>query len=296
MWIRDSAGSLRLWGAATDFSAEMSVSDEILKRTADSYRRIRNTARFLLANLEGFNPETDLLPADELIALDQWAVNRAATLQQEIIELYDSYQLHGIYQKLHNFCIVDMGGFYLDIIKDRQYTTKADSVARRSAQTALYHIAEAFTRWITPILSYTADELWDALPPVADREANVFLAEWYALPQAASSTMDADYWSQIAQVKNAVNKVIEEKRNEGVVSKSLTATVTLYANESLYQSLSLLEDELRFVLITSAATVTTDSPASEAVATEVEGLSVLVEANNDTKLSLIHISEPTRPY
>ncbi len=277
------ADVLRLWVAATDFSAEMSVSDEILKRTADSYRRIRNTARFLLANLEGFNPDTDLLPAEELIALDQWAVNRTATLQQEIIALYDTYQLHSIYQKLHNFCIVDMGGFYLDIIKDRQYTTKADSVARRSAQTALYHIAEAFTRWITPILSYTADELWDALPSIAQREKNVFLAEWYALPKTENSVMDADYWSQVAQVKNAVNKVIEEKRNDGVVGKSLTASATLYVNEAMYKVLAPLQDELRFVLITSSATIAMGDAPSEAVVTEVDGLSVLVEANTDAK-------------
>jgi len=133
--VMNSLGAdvLRLWVAATDFSAEMSVSDEILKRTADSYRRIRNTARFLLANLEGFNPATDQLPMNEMIALDQWAVNRTAQLQTEILAAYDKYQLHVIYQKLHNFCIVDMGGFYLDIIKDRQYTTKADSVARQLA-------------------------------------------------------------------------------------------------------------------------------------------------------------------
>ena len=281
------ADVLRLWVSATDFSAEMSVSDEILKRTADSYRRIRNTARFLLANLEGFNPETDLVPVNDLIALDRWAVSRASELQKEIVDSYDTYQLHNIYQKLHNFCIVDMGGFYLDIIKDRQYTTGANSVARRSAQTALYHIAEAFTRWIAPILSYTADELWDALPKAANREENVFLAEWYELPEAESvesvTDMNAEYWAVIAQVKDAVNKVIESKRNDGVISKSLTASVTLYCNGELLEQLSRLQDELRFVLITSSATVS-GAPVSElAEATDVEGLSVLVEANADEK-------------
>ena len=280
------ADVLRLWVAATDFSAEMSVSDEILKRTADSYRRIRNTARFLLANLEGFNPETDLLPMDKLIALDQWAVNRAAELQKEFAAAYDTYQLHAIYQKLQQFCIVDMGGFYLDIIKDRQYTTKSDSAARRSAQTALYHIAEAFTRWIAPILSYTADELWDALPPLATREKNVFLAEWYEFPvvsDTAATDMDAQYWTLIAEVKDAVNKVIEGKRNEGVVGKSLSASVVLYCDAELTQKLKRLKDELRFVLITSSATVKEGKPASDAVATELEGLFVAVEANPDPK-------------
>ena len=287
--VMNSLGAdvLRLWVAATDFSAEMSVSDEILKRTADSYRRIRNTARFLLANLEGFNPQTDLLAINDMVALDQWAVARAATLQKEILASYDTYQFHTIYQKLHNFCIVDMGGFYLDIIKDRQYTTKSDSVARRSAQTALYHIAEAFTRWITPILSYTADELWDALPVVDDRASSVFLAEWYTLPevnnQSATSAMDSHYWARVAEVKTAVNKVIESKRNEGVVGKSLTASVTLYCNSELFEVLGHLKDELRFVLITSAAAISQEAAPDAADATEVNGLSVLLEANSDPK-------------
>jgi isoleucyl-tRNA synthetase len=283
------ADVLRLWVSATDFSAEMSVSDENLKRTADSYRRIRNTARFLLANLEGFNPETDLVPMNDLVALDRWAVSRASELQQEIIDSYDTYQLHNIYQKLHNFCIVDMGGFYLDIIKDRQYTTGANSVARRSAQTALYHIAEAFTRWIAPILSYTADELWDALPKAKDREDNVFLAEWYDLPKAQSAenesatNMDAAYWTVVAQVKDAVNKAIESTRNDGLIGKSLTASVTLYCSGELFEQLSRLQDELRFVLITSSAIVS-DAPISAlADATDVDGLSVMVEANADEK-------------
>ena len=283
--VMNSLGAdvLRLWVAATDFSAEMSVSDEILKRTADSYRRIRNTARFLLANLEGFNPATDQLPMNEMIALDQWAVNRTAELQAEILAAYDKYQLHVIYQKLHNFCIVDMGGFYLDIIKDRQYTTKADSVARRSAQTALYHIAEALTRWITPILSYTADELWAALP-VAEREESPFLATWYELPKASVSTeLDASYWELIAKVKNAVNKVIEAQRNEGVVGKSLSASVTLYCNDALKTQLDKLADELRFVLITSNAVVEAGDAPDDAIATDLEGLSVVVAANADEK-------------
>jgi isoleucyl-tRNA synthetase len=278
------ADVLRLWVSATDFSAEMSVSDDILKQAGDSYRRIRNTARFLLANLEGFNPATDILPVDELIALDQWAVNRALELQADIIDSYDSYQLHNIYQKLQHFCIVDMGGFYLDIIKDRQYTTKSDGVARRSAQTALYHIAEAFTRWITPILSYTADELWDALPEVEGRESSVFLAEWYDLPKLKVATkMDAEYWQVIAQVKNAVNKVIESKRNDGGIGKSLTASVTLFCNDTLYEQLAVLQDELRFVLITSATTVSKEVAPEQVDSTEIEGLSVLVEPNVDEK-------------
>ncbi|MFT7222736.1 MAG: isoleucyl-tRNA synthetase [Cellvibrionaceae bacterium] len=279
------ADVLRLWVAATDFSAEMNVSSEILTRTADSYRRMRNTARFLLANLEGFDPTKDLLPVEQLIALDQWAIQRAAELQQQIMTTYDSYQFHLIYQKLHNFCVTDMGGFYLDIIKDRQYTTKSDSVARRSAQTALYHIAEAFTRWITPILSYTADELWEALPVIPDREANVFLATWYELPvTSASKDMNGNYWAMVAKVKNAVNKIIEQRRNEGVIGKSLNAAVTLFCDGELHRQLEKLQDELRFVLITSTANLQRSSLASaDAISTDVEGLSVMVVASEDPK-------------
>ncbi|MFT7016645.1 MAG: isoleucyl-tRNA synthetase [Cellvibrionaceae bacterium] len=279
------ADVLRLWVAATDFSAEMSVSDEILKRTADSYRRIRNTARFFLGSLDGFNPATDCLPVDELVALDQWAIMRAEALQKEFIEAFDTYQFHVIYQKLHNFCIVDMGGFYLDIIKDRLYTTKSDSNARRSAQTALYHIAEAFTRWITPILSYTADELWDALPHVESREKTVFASQWYQFPQISKTNedLDASYWQLIADVKDAVNKVIETKRTDGVVGKALSASVSLYCQGELARQLNRLENELRFVLITSNAHVVEGMAPVNSVGTDVDGLAVLVEPSEDAK-------------
>src|SRR5690606_35635800 len=154
---------------------EMHVSEEILKRTADSYRRIRNTARFMLANLNGFLPATDKVAGEDMLALDRWIVGRAAQLQRELVAAYDNYQFHLIYQKLHNFCVVELGGFYLDIIKDRQYTTKADSLPRRSAQTALYYLVEAFVRWIAPILSFTADEMRQQLP--GERKSPAFAAE-----------------------------------------------------------------------------------------------------------------------
>jgi len=158
------ADILRLWVASTDYSGEMTCSDEILKRAADAYRRIRNTARFLLANLNGFNPETDLVAAEEMVALDRWAVDRAARLQDELVGHYDKYEFLNVYQKISHFCSQEMGGFYLDIIKDRQYTAATEGHARRSCQTALYHIVEALTRWIAPILSFTADEILEQIP------------------------------------------------------------------------------------------------------------------------------------
>jgi isoleucyl-tRNA synthetase len=269
------ADVLRLWVAATDFSGEMGVSDEILKRTADSYRRLRNTARFFLSNLAGFDPQKDLLPAEEMLALDRWALDKAAQLQQEIIAAYDNYQFHQIYQKLHNFCVVEMGGFYLDIIKDRQYTTKADSIARRSAQTALYHIVQAFTRWIAPILSFTAEELWQFIPGHADE--SVLLQEWYPLARMPeNASMGADYWAAIAQVKTAVNKVLEEARTAGDLGGSLQAAVTLFADDALLEKLTSLQDELRFVLICSSTSVQPLCDAAGAQATELAGLKVNV--------------------
>jgi len=276
------ADVLRLWVAATDFSGDMSVSDEILKRTADSYRRIRNTSRFMLSNLAGFDPSTDLVEDDKLVALDRWAISRTAQLQKEIIECYDNYQFHLIYQKLHNFCVVDMGGFYLDIIKDRQYTAKADGHARRSAQTALYKIAHAFVRWIAPILSYTADEIWQALPGFSNDE--VFTQEWVSLAEFDESDALSDQdWLRIAEIKQAVNKELEAKRSEGVVGKSLEAEVTLYCSQELKTLLAKVGDELRFILITSAASVLDLAPETEASATEVEGLKLSVTKTNYAK-------------
>lgn len=276
------ADVLRLWIAATDFSADMSVSDEILKRTADSYRRIRNTVRYLLANLGDFAPE-QLVPIDEMVALDRWAVERTASLQAEIIACYDQYQLHTIYQKLHNFCVVDLGGFYLDITKDRAYTSKTEGHARRSAQSAQYHIMQALVRWVAPILSFTADEIWQSLPGTEGRP--VFVEHWYKLPQATTATaLTQEYWAFVAEVKTVVNKALEVKRNEGVVGKGLEAEVTLYAEQSKLDALAQIEDELRFVLITSKATL---KPLEQAPAglieTDLPGLSIDVVRTEVTK-------------
>ena len=248
------ADILRLWVAATDFSGEMTVSDEILKRTADSYRRIRNTARFLLSNLSGFDPTQNIVATKELLALDRWAVERTAELQCEIIAAYDNYNFHLIYQKLHNFCAVDLGGIYLDIIKDRQYTMQENSLGRRSCQTALYHIIEAMTRWLAPILSFTAEELWKEIP--GTHAGTVFTAEWYALPAiTANDDISNDDWTEIFSVKKSVNETIEKLRAAGQLGSSLQAEVTISASDRLQKVLSKLGDELRFVLITSGAAV-----------------------------------------
>ena len=264
---------------------EISVSEEILRRTSDAYRRIRNTTRFLLGNLNGFDPTQNLVEPDRvLLELDRWAVGRAQELQEEIIKAYRDYQFHLIYQKIHNFCVTDMGGFYLDILKDRLYTTQADSLVRRSAQTAMYHIVEALTRWLAPILSFTAEEIWEHIP--GERGESVFLEAWYRDLFALSSVngFDSDFWDQAIAVRAAVSKHLEEARKAGAIGSSLDAEVDLYCGEKLYQVLEKLEDELRFVLITSYARL---HPVSElpdrAVATEVPGLSVVISPSDHNK-------------
>ena len=281
------ADILRLWVASTDYTGEMTVDDEIFKRSADTYRRIRNTSRFLLANLNGFNPETDAVASDDMVALDRWIVGKAARLQQEIIAAYDKYQFHVVMQKLMNFCSVDLGSFYLDVIKDRQYTAKADSTARRSCQTALYHIAEAMTRWMAPVLSFTAQEIWQALPTGSEtREDFVFTGVWYAgIEQFAADTdMGDEYWSDILAVKEQVNRALEAAKKDKLIGGSLEAEVTLYVSDSLAQSLNKLEDELRFVLITSVAEVKALAEKSaDAFDSDVDGLFVDVAASAAAK-------------
>jgi len=249
------ADVLRLYVSAADYRNEISASDEIFKRTADAYRRIRNTARFLLANLAGFDPSTDALPRDALLPLDRWILGKAQTLQAEIQTAYDDYQFHHVYHRVHNFCSGELGGFYLDIIKDRQYTTGRDSQPRRSAQTALFHLAEALCRWIAPILSFTADEIWENLP--GSRAASVFLTQWYNhLPAPETEgELNSEFWMEIMLVRQQVNKALELAREQGAVRGSLDAAVVLYAESDLAARLGYLGDELRFALITSEATV-----------------------------------------
>lgn len=270
------ADVLRLWVAATDFSSEMSVSDEILKRVSDSYRRIRNTGRFLLSNLDGFNPENDLLDSSSLLLLDRWAITRASQLQDEIVAAYNTFQFHSIYQKLHNFCVVDLGGIYLDIIKDRQYTAQPNSFARRSAQTALYHIVEAFSRWIAPILSFTADEMHQFIP--GDRSESILLEELYEGVKPLLDKEEVQQMDTLCVVKVAVNKALEMKRSEGVLGSSLEAKVTLFASPTLADGLAVFDDELRFALISSEAVIEAFQKApSDAIETELDGLKILIE-------------------
>jgi len=275
---------LRWWVASTDYTGEMTVSDEILDRSADAYRRIRNTARFLLSNLDGFNPATDIVATEDMVALDRWAVGRAHALQTEILADYEHYQMQNVTQKLMTFCSIDLGSFYLDIIKDRQYTAKSDGIARRSCQTAMFHILEAMVRWTAPILSFTAFEIWNAMP--GERAEYVFTEEWYTglAPLADDAELNNAYWSKLQAVRSEVNKTVEIARNNAVIGGSLQADVTLYANAELAADLDKLGDELRFVLLTSNTNVVAVTAAPVDIdASAIDGLWISVAKSEAEK-------------
>ncbi|RKM03687.1 isoleucine--tRNA ligase, N-acetyltransferase domain-containing [Moraxella catarrhalis] len=243
---------LRLWVGSSDYRYEMAVSKEGFDRTTDMYRRIRNTIRFLLANTDDFDPKTDMISTDKLISLDKYILYRTKHIQQEIIQAYHSMDFHQVCQTVMGFCSQDLGGFYLDIIKDRTYTTKADGLPRRSAQTTLYHIAHALLRWIAPVLSFTAQEAWQVLK---DTQGYIFTAEWYQLPDFQMNDISHEDWDKVALIKDTVNKSIEQARSDKIVSSNLTAKVTITAPQDITDILNKFGDELRFVFITSDATV-----------------------------------------
>jgi len=245
------ADVLRLWIAGADYRDEMSVSNDILKRAGDAYRRIRNTARFLLGNLHGFDPARDLLAHADMLLLDQWALHRAHELQGQISAAYERYDFAEVVQRLNNFCTVDMGSIYLDVTKDRLYTMQQHALGRRSAQSAMYHIAQAFVRWIAPILTFTADEVWAHLP--GERAGNVLFATWYdgLEPMAAGAALSAEDMRAVLDLREAVSAVLEPMRGNGVIGAALQAEVDAYLPEPLLQRLQPVASELRFLFITS---------------------------------------------
>ena len=278
------ADVLRLWVAATDYRGEMNVSDEILKRTSDGYRRLRNTARFLLSNLDGFNPVTDKVAKKDMLPLDRWVVDKTHSIQEEVISAYETYHFQHIYQRVHHFCAMDLGSFYLDIVKDRQYTAKKGGLAHRSAQTAMYHVVEALSRWLAPITSYTADEIWQHIP--GDRGQSIFLETWYEnlFKLDDDTAMDRVFWDKIVLVRAAVSKEIENLRSKGDIGSSLNAEVELFCNNEYFKTLSLLSNELHFIFITSAASLANeDSCPEDVIQTEIEGLRLKVIVSEHEK-------------
>lgn len=279
---QSGADLLRLWVASTDYQSDVHLSDEIMKRTSDAYRRVRNTCRFLLSNLFDFQVEKHAVDVAQMVELDKWAISQTALLQQQVIQAYEAFDFHLIYQKLQNFCAIDMGSFYLDIIKDRQYTAATESIARRSCQTAMYHIIEALTRLMAPILSFTADEVWSYIP-TGQRETSVHLSTWYqGFPDVGE--IDQQKWQHLREVRDEVNKALEQKRKNNVLGAALEAEVTLYADGELYTDLKSLDDEIRFLLITSQAKVETLASAPQtAEETLLSNVKLRIEASTAEK-------------
>ncbi|WP_434026089.1 isoleucine--tRNA ligase [[Pseudomonas] boreopolis] len=268
------ADILRLWIASADYSNEMSLSQEILKRNADAYRRIRNTARFLLGNLAGFDPAAHLRPLADMVALDRWIVHRAWEVQEKIKAAYERYDFATIVQALLNFCSVDLGSLYLDVTKDRLYTMAEDSRGRRSAQSAMYRVAEAFVRWIAPVLSFTADELWGYLP--GERKANVLFETWYdgLAPLPADAELNAADFDRLLALREQVAKVLEPMRANGAIGAALEAEITVAADAVSAARWQPLADELRFLFISGDVVV---APAS------TDGIFVSAQPTNKPK-------------
>ncbi|MEP9514113.1 isoleucine--tRNA ligase [Xanthomonas euvesicatoria] len=253
------ADILRLWIASADYSNEMSLSQEILKRNADAYRRLRNTARFLLGNLHGFDPLRHLVALDQMVLLDRWIVHRAHALQEKIVAAYARYDFAEIVQALLNFCSVDLGSLYLDVTKDRLYTMAEDARGRRSAQSAMYHVAEAFVRWIAPVLSFTAEELWSYLP--GQHVDNVLFATWYdgLAPLPADAALTSADFDKLLVLREQVAKVLEPMRANGAIGAALEAEITVAADAQTAARWQPLAEELRFLFISGDVTVTAAS-------------------------------------
>ena len=275
--VMDAMGAdvLRLWIAGADYRNEMSVSDDILKRSADSYRRIRNTARFLLGNLHGFDPECHLLANADLLLLDQWIVHRAHQLQEQIKTAYADYDFSAVVQAVQNFCTNDLGALYLDVTKDRLYTMREDSRGRRSAQSAMFRVAEAMVRWVAPILAFTADEIWSFMP--GERVGNVLFATWYdgltELP--ANAALAADDFDALLELRAAVSAILEPMRASGAIGASLQADVDVFTDDARFTKVS---DEMRFLFITSSLNL---KPLSQktSVAIKWEGSDAWIDAH-----------------
>jgi isoleucyl-tRNA synthetase len=262
--VMDQYGAdiLRLWVATTDYSGELTISDEILKRVVESYRRIRNTLKFLLANLADFDPAQHSLPVEDWLEIDRYMLAFTRQLQDKLQAHYDDYEFHFIAQNLQSFCSEDLGGFYLDILKDRLYTCGADSRARRAAQNSLFHITHALVRWMAPILSFTGEEVWSQL---ADKNDSVFLHTWHDLPHIDAKTQHdlLDSWQHIRFIRSDVQKELETLRASGEIGSSLQAEIEISLMPTLHELIASLGDDLRFVLITSQAKAMISSDDAE---------------------------------
>jgi isoleucyl-tRNA synthetase len=265
--VADKLGAeiIRLWVASTDYSGEMTISDEILKRVTESYRRIRNTLRFLLANLSDFDPSKHTMPADQWLEIDRYAVALANQLQTDVQAHYQAYEFQPAVARMLTFCSEDLGGFYLDILKDRLYTSAPDSADRRAAQNALFHITRNLLKWLSPFLSFTAEEAWHSFPHGSTEKAkdSIFMEEFGQFPAIANADELLAKWQRIREIRSEVTKAIELEREAGHVGSSLQAELTIKVGDIDFAILHSLENDLRFVTITSSADIELSSAGLE---------------------------------
>ena len=274
------ADILRLWVASSDYHADIRISPEILKQLSDAYRKIRNTARYMLGNLNGFDPDKDSVPVSEMLSIDRWALSRLDKLIEKATQGYETFEFHQAYHAIHNFCVVDMSNFYLDVIKDRLYVEKPDSTARRAAQTAMYIILDAMTRLIAPILAFTSDEIWQNMPHAGDVDARHVIYNEMPKPVAerTGETFSEEFvatWDRIHEIRDVVKKALENARAEKKIGASLEAKVVLYCDGELHDFLKSVEPELTTVFIVSQVEIKTGEGGTHT--DETLGLSVDVE-------------------
>ena len=254
VWDTLGADILRLWVASTDFRSEMVASDEIFKRVADQYRRIRNTFRFLLGNISDFDATNDSIELDNLLELDKWILSELALLQEDILELYKSYSYHQAMQRIHNFCVNQLGGIYLDIIKDRQYTTQKNSEIRRSAQTAMKIIIDQLVVLVSPVLSFTAEEIWQGNHFLLAEADSVFLATLKTLKDF-DRDLSNENWARLLKIKDEVNQAIEDARSSGIIKGSLDAYIELKLEEKDFELIEKFASEIHFFFIVSECVI-----------------------------------------
>jgi isoleucyl-tRNA synthetase len=271
---------VRLWVAASDYSGDIAGDDKILARVVDTYRRVRNTLKFLMANVSDFDPATDTVPLAQMVEIDRYALSRAAQLQADILAHYEVYEFHPVVAKLQIYCSEDLGAFYLDVLKDRLYTTQPKSLARRSAQTALWTITQAMVRWMAPFLSFTAEEAWAVMTqggkvPAANA-ASIFLDTYLELGRPDEALLTK--WGCIRIIRDAINKGIEEERAKGLIGSSLQATLELTGSHEDVELLTSLKQDLRFALIVSEILVHTDDRSSQIGMDEETAFSVAAGA------------------
>ena len=291
---RYGAEILRLWVTATDYREDIRISENILKQLSDAYRRIRNTSRFMLGNLFDFNPQTDALAYEQMPEMDRFALHTLQSLISRLRQAYDDYEFHVIYHRLYNYCTLDLSAFYLDILKDRLYTSPPDSSARRSAQTVMFTILDAMVRLMAPILAFTAEEIWKYMPASSDTEESIHLA---GLPEVNTDWQDGDLavrWESILKIRGEVTKALETARADKLIGHPLDAAVTLSLEQSLYETLEPYADQLHTIFIVSQAHLVTGQDLTDAYRSEdIEGLAIQIAPAEGVKCERCWIYEPS---